>query len=242
MIESEEIFLRRRRLPHQDVVGHPIFITGCLDGSIPAAGLREINLYREKLETLPTPDNCGSDRDWELIKHKKLFSLVDHLLDHKSPVNHLSDAAQATIVRDAFYHFAEERYELLAFVVMPSHHHWLFLPNEDWAERAMAENQAAGKKLQTAREIISHSVQSYTATMCNRARSAAGQYWQHETFDHWARDDEEAMRIANYIEQNPVKAGLVNAAEDYVFSSARVRQKLGLSLEDAIPKIAAADR
>ena len=242
MIESEEVFFRRRRLPHQDVSGHPVFITACLHGSIPAVGLREINLYRQKLESLPKPDDCSSDSDWELLKHKKLFAMVDHLLDHKAPVNHLSNSAQAKIVRDAFYHFAEERYELLAFVIMPSHHHWLFLPNENWAVRAMAENREAGKKFQTAREIISHSVQSYTATMCNRVRAASGQYWQHETFDHWARNDEEAIRIAYYIEQNPVRAGLVSSTEDYVFSSARVRQKLGLSLEDAIPKIAVEDR
>ncbi len=242
MIESEEIFFRRRRLPHQDVSGHPIFITACLHGSIPAAGLREINQYRQKLEELAKPDDGISDRNWELNKHKKLFALVDRLLDHKSPVNHLSDSAQAKIVRDAFYHFAEERYKLLAFVVMPSHHHWLFLPDESWAIRAMSENRAAGKKLQTAREIISHSVQSYTATMCNRVRSDSGQYWQHETFDHWARDAEEAIRIAYYIEQNPVKAGLVGAAEDYVFSSAYVRQRLGLSLEDAIPKLPEEER
>ena len=157
---GRSFIFRRRRLPHQDVSGHPIFITACLHGSIPAAGLREINLYRQKLEAQPKPDDCGSDLDWELIKHKKLFAMVDHLLDHKSPVNHLSNPAQAKIVRDSFYHFAEERYELLAFVIMPSHHHWLFLPNENWAERALAENREAGKKFQTAREIISHSVQS----------------------------------------------------------------------------------
>ncbi len=242
MIESEEVFFRRRRLPHQDVSGHAVFITACLHGSIPAAGLREISLYREKLKSVPKPDDGGSDQDWEQVKHKKLFALVDHLLDQKSPVNHLVDSAQARIVRDAFYHFAEDRYELLAFVIMPSHHHWLFLPNEDWAERAMAENRAAGRKFQTAREIISHSVQSYTATMCNRVRSASGQYWQHETFDHWARDNEEVIRIAYYIEQNPVRAGLASSAEDYAYSSARVRQKLGLSLSDAIPKIAEEDR
>ena len=36
----------------------------------------------------------------------------------------------AEIVRNAFLHFADERYHLLAFVVMPSLHHWLFLPLE----------------------------------------------------------------------------------------------------------------
>ena len=121
-------------------------------------------LRRWRVVVCHAADTASWQRDF-------FFAMVDHLLDRKSPVNHLSDSKQAKIVRDAFYHFAEERYELLAFVIMPSHHHWLFLPDENWAVREIAENREAGKKLQTAREIISHSVQSYTATMCNRARA-----------------------------------------------------------------------
>ena len=45
--------------------------------------------------------------------------------------------------------------------------------------------------------------------MCNRVRGESGNYWQSETFDHWARDDAEMYRIIEYIERNPVHAGLV---------------------------------
>ena len=182
------------------------------------------------------------DAEWELRKHKLLFAFVDQLLDQASPVNHLNDPRQAQIVRDAFHFFAEERYALMAYVVMPSHHHWLFVPNDEWANQVVKNAEKAGKQFQTPREIISHSIQSYTATMCNRIRNSTGQYWQHETFDHWARDEEEAIRIVHYIEMNPVKAGLVQQPEDYVFSSAWVRHRLGLSKFDAIPKIAPRNR
>jgi len=30
---------RRRNLPHWDVLGHPVFITGCLQGSISQSGI-----------------------------------------------------------------------------------------------------------------------------------------------------------------------------------------------------------
>jgi REP element-mobilizing transposase RayT len=41
------------------------------------------------------------------------------------------------------------------------------------------------------------------------------------TADHWVRDEGEWNRIAAYIENNPVKAGLVTRAEGYPWPSAR---------------------
>ena len=232
-----EMVFRRRRLPHQDVEGHPIFITGCLDGSLSANGFSRIEKYREQLDTRPEPDEITLQQ-WEERKQKLLFAFVDNLLDHESAVRHLEDDAQAEIVQNAFLHFANERYKLLAFVVMPSHHHWLFLPDESWAIEAVRRSRDSSDRQKTPREIIVHSIQSYTATMCNRVRKSTGAYWQHETFDHWARDEAETLRIIDYIEQNPVKAGLVSSAADYLFSSARIRKQLGLAPGQSIPKVA----
>jgi len=231
-----DMVFRRRRLPHQDVEGHPIFITGCLDGSISASGLSRIEQYREQLESRPKLEELTL-LQWEERKQKLLFAFVDKLLDHESPVRFLEDNAQAEIVQNAFLHFADERYQLLAFVVMPSHHHWLFLPNEAWATEAVVRSRDAAGHPKTPREMISHSIQSYTATMCNRVRKSTGAYWQHETFDHWARDEAEVLRIIDYIEQNPVRAGLASSSADYRWSSARIRKQLRLAPGQPIPKV-----
>jgi type I restriction enzyme R subunit len=231
-----EMLFRRRRLPHQDVDGHPIFITACLEGSLSAAGMSRIAKYRDELELRPRPAEM-QPADWEHHKQKLLFAFVDRLLDCDSAVRHLEDSAQAEIVQNAFLHFANERYKLFAFVVMPSHHHWLFLPDEGWSLRAVQESRGKDGKQKSPREIISHSIQSYTATWCNRVRGESGQYWQHETFDHWARDEAEMLRIIEYIEMNPVRAGLAATPEDYNWSSARIRKRLGLKPGQAIPKV-----
>ena len=120
---------------------------------------------------------------------------------------------------------------------MPSHHHWLFVPDEAWSIDAVEQSRHNGCKPRTPREIISHSIQSYTSTICNRILGAAGSYWQTETFDHWARDDGELLRIIAYIENNPVKAGLVERPEDWPWSSARIRKRAGLQPGDAIRKL-----
>jgi len=232
---STEGIFRRRHLPHWDVAGHPIFITACLDGSIGAAGLKKIRDYRAELDAQPRPSGL-SEEEWELRKNKLVFAVVDDLLDHHSPVRYLADERQAKIVQDAFLHFAGERYKLLAFVVMPSHHHWLFLTDEEWAANAVKLSGAGGKEKKSPREIISHSIQSYTANMCNRVRGETGTYWQTETFDHWARDDDERLRIIDYIERNPVAAGLVLKPEDWPWSSARLRSLTGVERGGALFK------
>ena len=233
-MEIDGIF-RRRHLPHWDVEGKPIFVTACLEGSISAAGLSRIRRYRDELEQRPRPPQL-SEYEWERKKHKLVFRLVDELLDHQSPVRHLEDERQAKIIQDAFLHFANERYALLAFVVMPSHHHWLFLPDEEWSRSAVERSLAKGAKRRTPREMISHSIQSYTSTMCNRIRGESGAYWQMETFDHWARDEAEMYRIVDYIENNPVKAGLAERPEEWYWSSARIRANAGLNPGDPIPR------
>lgn len=227
--------LRRRHLPHWDVSGMPIFLTACLHGSLPSMHGNRIDRYRRELHALARPEHI-EPAEWERRKNKLLFAFVDELLDNHSPVSHLSDERQARIVQEAFLHFAGERYALLAFVVMPSHHHWLFRPDERWSRAVVDRARRPGAAGCSPRVIISHSVQSYTATMCNRVRGGSGVYWQGETYDHWARDEVELHRIIRYIENNPVKAGLAQRPEDWAWSSARLRHLTSTHPGEPIPR------
>ena len=93
-------------------------------------------------------------------------------------------------------------YELRAYVIMASHVHLLVLPQSP-----------PSRFMQT--------LKGFTAREANRLLGRTGQpFWQAESYDHWVRDDREEGRIRDYIENNPVKAGLVTRAEDYPWSSA----------------------
>jgi putative transposase len=93
-------------------------------------------------------------------------------------------------------------YDLQAFVVMANHVHLLVRPRA-----------SPSRFLQT--------LKGYTAREANRLLGRTGQpFWQGESYDHSVRDDRESDRIKAYIENNPVKAGLVANAEDYLWSSA----------------------
>ena len=72
-------------------------------------------------------------------------------------------------------------------------------------------------------------LQGYTAREANRLLRRTGQpFWQAESYDHAVRDERESDRIKGYIENNPVKAGLVANPEDYLWSSAARKAEMNL--------------
>jgi len=68
------------------------------------------------------------------------------------------------------------------------------------------------------------SLKAATARRANLLLQRTGQaFRQDESYDHLVRSGEEFRRIQRYIENNPVKAGLAETPEQYVWSSARRR-------------------
>jgi hypothetical protein len=160
-MELQGVF-RRRPLPHWDVAGATYFVTSCLADSIPARGLSDLRGFRAELDARPRPANLGED-EWEVAKHKLVFARFDWLLDHDAAADWLKTPALAELVKRSFYHFAGERYYLIAYVVMPSHIHWVFRPTVEWSEAAISPGDR-----RTPRERILHSFKSFTANECNR--------------------------------------------------------------------------
>jgi putative DNA methylase len=112
----------------------------------------------------------------------------------------------AAIVQSALEHFDGERYRLIAWVIMPNHVH------------AMIE-QMPGRRLGD----IVHSWKSFTANRINKVIGKAGEVWAADYFDRYIRDDAHYASALHYIENNPVKAGLVRHAAEWEYSSAAER-------------------
>jgi putative transposase len=133
------------------------------------------------------------------------FRLAEKLLDRPSqgPL-WLKNPAVADAVIKLLLQAASEfrRYDLHAYSVMANHVHVLLTP------LARVRN-------------ITRALKGLTAQAGNRILRRTGQrFWQDESFDHWVRDEAQFVRIKKYIENNPVKAGLVAKAEDWPWSSA----------------------
>jgi hypothetical protein len=199
-----EGLFRRRRLPHWDVADATYFITTCLAGSIPAQGLVRLEKFREELECKLRPPNLSVE-EWEVRKHKLVFARFDEMIDTQPAVKHFANPAAASEVANCLRQFAGQRYDLMAFVVMPSNFHWVFHPRADWVQKCVEDDRQAEKPApRSPRERIMQSVKGYSARQCNRLLGLHGEFWQDESYDHVVRDDDdELLRIIAYVESNP---------------------------------------
>ncbi len=60
-----------------------------------------------------------------------------------------------------------------------------------------------------------------TARRANLILGRTGQpFWQDESYDHYLRNGKSVLRTVEYIERNPVSAGLARSVEEWRWSSA----------------------
>jgi putative transposase len=197
-----------RHLPHQIPTGFPIFLNWNLKGSLPKRVIAELEHERDRLDKEPRRGG-ETDRQRGIRHDKLLFAKRDRFLDtvREGPM-YLKDPRAAQIVVDSLVWGVPERYDLYSWVVMANHIHVLFTPKVDL-------------------KIITQGIKGYTSYRINRIQNARGRIlWQGESYDHWARDEDEVYRIIEYIENNPVVAGLCQRPEDWSWSSAAWRTKL----------------
>ena len=65
------------------------------------------------------------------------------------------------------------------------------------------------------------SIKGFSARAANKLLGRTGEpFWENESYDHWVCDAAEFGRIVRYIENHPVRAGLVARPEEYRWSSA----------------------
>jgi putative transposase len=217
---GREVFTRGH-LPHWYVPGAVHFVTYRLAGTIPKDVVERLHAQREARLQKGPPEGVSAGQFRERV-HKQFFAAYDRYLDRVGPLDWLAKPEVAAIVRGNLYHHAGHKYHLLAYCVMPNHVHGLLQPTDSLPStepRASDEVPDASSPLAK----IMHSLKSYTANQANALLRRSGQFWQHESYDHWVRDEDELERIVDYIAWNPVKAGLVAQPHEWFFGSAHDR-------------------
>lgn len=182
----------RGYLPHYDGGQIDQFLTYRLADSLPQNVLRRLE---EKL-----------NRE-EITEREKLIS-VEKYLDHGIGQCLLKKSEIAEIVEENLLRFADVKYKLHAWVIMPNHVHLLLRPLKGYSLG----------------EIV-HSCKSYTSTRANKFLNRKGRFWFPDFFDRFIRDYEHFEKAFNYIERNPVKAELCENQSDWRFSSAWHRKQ-----------------
>jgi REP element-mobilizing transposase RayT len=131
---------------------------------------------------------------------------VEEYLDSGYGSCALADAAVARIVEQSLLHFDGERYRLLAWVVMPNHVHVVLKTWPHWRHGRVV-----------------HSWKSYSAKRINEHLGLKGRLWQPEYHDRLVLSEKQLQRVLDYVEWNPVKAGLCARPEEWPWGSAACR-------------------
>ena len=119
----------------------------------------------------------------------------------------LKDTRVAGMVQNSLLKFEGLRYRLFAWVVMPNHVHSLMTRFEEYELKDLL-----------------HSIKSYTAHEANKMLHREGQFWFEDYFDRYIRNEKHFYKTIEYLENNPVKAGLCARPSDWPFSSAWFRK------------------
>jgi len=199
----------RRNLPHIHPEGYPLFITFRLANSLPIEILAELKAQRERELSLKSNISLSERYDIE----RRFFEGYDGWLDRcEYGPRWLGNENVAKIVSDKIHAMDKNRYDLYAFCIMPNHGHILIEPG------SVAQAKHRGKSAKYPVTETLRLIKGSSARACNLLLGRNGNFWHHESYDHYVRDEQEMERIIKYILYNPVKAGLVKEWTDWRFT------------------------
>ena len=214
----------RGYIPHRDSPGLTQFITWHLADAFPAtlrsewAALLQIEEERERRKELEAYLDKGRGESW------------------------LRRSDIAAVCEGALRHFDRERYSLKAWCLMPNHVHVLVLvttvPMSDFVKNwkgytARVSNQLLARGHSSPQQCEHAAASAIPAPasasqVSPSTRPPTGSFWADGYWDTYMRDTEQERRTIRYIENNPVKAGLVRSPADWPWSSRRFRDEAGL--------------
>jgi len=198
----------RGYLPHLESDHAIYFVTFRLADSLPQELLTRLRQERDALDRSSSAafqaaassekSNAGETAALQADQNRarKLRAILqkaEQCLDDGLGHCYMRDSRIAKIVADTIRHFHGQRYQLLAWCVMPNHVHVIFSP--------LGEHTL---------ETILHAWKSYSAHEANKLLGRTGHFWQREYFDHLVRHEASLLKITRYVQENPQKAGLQN--------------------------------
>jgi REP element-mobilizing transposase RayT len=130
-------------------------------------------------------------------------ALLDRELDAGFGACWLRKPEIADMVQEALLHFDADRYRLLAWCIMPNHVHVVL---------EMLDHHSLS--------AIVKSWKSFTSRRANAHLGRAGSFWEADYFDRYMRNEKHLLQTIEYVEHNPVKAGLVDVPTAWRWSSA----------------------
>ena len=179
----------RGYLPHWEAPDAIYSITYRLHDSLPQHIVHVLREERRAIERMHHHGATAIDRARIRFAVERSY---DRALDLGHGAAHLGDDRIATVVVENMSRSDGDRYDLLAWCVMPTHVHVVL--------------QARGA--QSLARIV-QAWKSYTAKRANELLGRDGVFWAREYYDRMVRGEEDLNRTIEYVVTNPAKAGLI---------------------------------
>jgi len=215
-------------LPHYKAENKYQMITYRLADSLPQKVLKSLTY-------LGSPQSSAG-KDPELQKRKTIESTLDR--GYGSCLLSIPDIAQKVI--DTWKFYDKDKYELIAYVVMPNHVHVLIktlnsweLGKIVWAWKSYVTNYVLNNESYKSKLRISLESSINYTEFANipeerlehiKNVKTSGEFkirfWNREYWDRFIRDENHFLKAIEYIHMNPVKAGLASKADQWKWSSA----------------------
>jgi REP-associated tyrosine transposase len=188
----------RRNLPHIQPINTALFLTFRIAGSMPKEVLARMAEERRLMQESFASSDPQSESRYRVLARRHFVMLESWLDKPKSGPTWLADERIASIVAEALRFRDGRSYRLDAYSIMPNHVHAIFAPLATETEPLSLSS-------------IMHSLKRNTARRANEILYRSGPFWEHESFDHYIRNQSEFNRIIKYVLENPVRAGLVTS-------------------------------
>jgi valyl-tRNA synthetase len=180
-----------RYLPHWSKEGATYAVTFRLADAVPSDISESWRLARQDVVERAQQQGRPLTYAERIELHRLHSENIESFLDAGHGDCLLRDSRLAEIVQNALKHFDGERYELVAWAIMPNHIHAIVRPS-------------TGQEL----PAIVHSWKSFTSKEISRLLRRQGPLWMDEYYDHLIRDEQDFTNQIEYVLANPEKAKL----------------------------------
>ncbi len=182
----------RGNLPHRNKQGLIQSVTFRLADSLPQEVLKKIETEIKHL----------SEEKRDVEKRKK----YEYWLDKGLGCCALANREMAQVVQEAFFHHNGDKYDLLAWSIMPNHVHVLIKVKSDLSKIIQSWKSFTGKWALKNNKKFNLGIEA-----------GAKEFWMPEYWDRFIRDEEHFNNAVRYILKNPEKANLPKEHIAYLF-------------------------
>lgn len=144
-------------------------------------------------------DSHQRDTEFQLNVRRKLFRMYEHALEEEATGSKLLQQFQlAQQVKETFKDEHGKSIDVLAYSILPNHVHLVC---------EILEDHGNGNPWSD----VMRKVKSKSARRINDILQTGGSFWDSLNYEHPVFEDEDLLRIIQYVVRNPVKLGIANS-------------------------------